>query len=97
MDDEDDENPPNGAPVPEWVKEANMEFYKEAMNITLEKRTTEDLNLTLMASLIKSGDFIAIERLDGVDQIVDWGTGSRCGHTAVAMRDKEDKLWILEA
>jgi len=67
LDDKDDKEPPFGAPVPEWVKEANIEFYKEAMNITLEKRPIEDIDLAIIEPLIKSGDFIAIERLDGVD------------------------------
>ncbi len=39
---------------------------------------------TLDASLIKSGDYLAIARLDGLDPLIMWGIGSATGHSAIA-------------
>lgn len=42
--------------------------------------------LQLNSSLIHSGDFFGILRLDGLDPTLAWATGSTTGHTAVALR-----------
>ncbi len=39
------------------------------------------------ASLIKSGDYLAIARFDGLDPMIMWGTGGRTGHSAVCVWD----------
>jgi hypothetical protein len=46
--------------------------------------------------LIKSGDFLAITRLDGVDPIVMIGTGARIGHTAVCLWI-DGELYVVES
>ena len=45
---------------------------------------------------IKSGDIILANRLDGLDQLIMWGTGSHIGHTAIATWIN-DELYILES
>lgn len=42
--------------------------------------------LNLDPALVQSGDFFGILRLDGVDPMLAWATGSTTGHTAVAIR-----------
>ena len=37
----------------------------------------------LNASVIRSGDYLAIARLDGLDPMIMFGTGGRTGHSAV--------------
>lgn len=46
-------------------------------------------------SNFKSGDVLAIFRLDGVDQLIMYGTGSTIGHCTMAMWF-DDELWVVE-
>ena len=64
-----------------------MEYMMEPRSIT-EVHVNEDL--------IQSGDFICIIRLDGLDPIVMWGTGSFAGHTTMALRF-DGELYIVES
>jgi len=48
-------------------------------------------------SLINSGDFFGIIRLDGLDPMLAWAMGSVTGHTTVAIRDENNVLWITES
>lgn len=48
-------------------------------------------------SLIQSGDFIAISRLDGLDPIIMLGSGTHAGHSTMAIRDENNELWIIES
>lgn len=45
---------------------------------------------------VNSGDLLMINRLDGIDQLIQIGTGSRIGHSTIAMR-KDGKLFICES
>ena len=49
-------------------------------------------------SLIGSGDFFGILRMDGLDPMLAWGMGATTGHTVVGMRDPiTDELFIHES
>ena len=72
-----------GSHVPEYMEKENVHFLKEAMGWELEKRNITEV--TLDESDIHDGDFFAIYRLDGLDEIIMWGTGGRVGHSAVAL------------
>ena len=53
-------------------------------------------------SLIESGDFMGIIRLDGLDTMLAWAIGGTTGHTAVALRkpvtgQKQGELHICES
>ena len=58
------------------------------------KRSSGRINVP--ASEIKSGDYLAILRLDGLDPLIMWGTGGHTGHTAVAVWFG-DELYICES
>lgn len=47
-------------------------------------------------SEIKSGDYFSITRLDGLDPMIMWGTGSFSGHTGIALRI-DGILYICES
>jgi hypothetical protein len=46
--------------------------------------------------LIQSGDYFAVLRLDGLDPIIMYGTGSHSGHTVMAQRF-DGELYIIES
>lgn len=48
-------------------------------------------------SLIQSGDFLGIIRMDGLDPMLAWGMGSSTGHTTIAMRDENGELFVHES
>jgi hypothetical protein len=50
----------------------------------MEMRDVKDVSVD--ESLINSGDFIGIIRLDGLDPLLAWGMGSVTGHTTIAHR-----------
>ena len=74
-----------GSHVPEYMEKANVHFIKQALGWDMERREITEVDLD--ESEIHSGDFLAITRLDGLDEIIMWGTGSHVGHSTVA-------LWI---
>eukprot|EP00277_Geminigera_cryophila_P005811 CAMPEP_0179421784 /NCGR_PEP_ID=MMETSP0799-20121207/10012_1 /TAXON_ID=46947 /ORGANISM="Geminigera cryophila, Strain CCMP2564" /LENGTH=601 /DNA_ID=CAMNT_0021195737 /DNA_START=47 /DNA_END=1852 /DNA_ORIENTATION=- len=46
--------------------------------------------------LLHSGDFIGVVRLDGLDPLIMWGTGSRVGHTAMILRE-DGVVYVCES
>jgi hypothetical protein len=83
-----------GSHVPPYMEKANVEFLSEAMGYTLEPRTTQKVEID--PSLIQSGDFLAIMRLDGLDPIIMYGTGSHIGHSTMALRF-DGELYVVES
>lgn len=69
-------------------------FLNEAMGLNLERRTIVDVDIN--EDLIQSGDFFLIMRLDGLDPMIMWGTGSHGGHTVMALRF-DGELYIVES
>ena len=79
-------------------EEANVEFISKAVGFTMQKRT--NTKVTIQESDIHSGDFLAVTRLDGLDEIIMWGTGGRIGHSTMALwitESGERKLYVLES
>jgi hypothetical protein len=60
----------------------------------LVKREITDVEID--ESLINSGDFLAIMRLDGVDPIIMYGSGTHAGHSTMALRF-DDGLYVVES
>lgn len=60
----------------------------------MEKRTIVEYDYD--ESLIQSGDFLAIMRLDGVDPIIMYGSGTHAGHSVMALRF-DGELYIIES
>jgi len=84
-----------GSHVPAYMEKANIQFLSEVVEYTMEPRTNTDL-ITIDPDLIQSGDYLAVMRLDGLDQIIMYGTGSHSGHSVVAMRF-DGELYIVES
>lgn len=47
-------------------------------------------------SMVKSGDFFGVTRLDGLNPLIMYGTGSHIGHCTTALRF-DDGLYIVES
>lgn len=83
-----------GSHVPKYMEDANVKFLGEAMGYVLEKRTTTKVEID--PATINSGDFFSIMRLDGLDPIVMYGTGSHAGHSTMALRF-DGELYVVES
>ena len=86
--------PTFGPKVPEYMEKANLEFLKWAVGYEMETRTTQKVEID--ESLIQSGDYFAVMRLDGLDPMIMYGTGSHSGHSVVALR-MDGNLYIVES
>lgn len=83
--------------VPAYMEKANLEFLDRFTNNQLKSRGKYgDGILSIDKTEIKTGDFIAIYRLDGLDPLIMLGTGSHIGHSAVACWI-DGELYILES
>ena len=79
--------------------ETNVAFMTKYAKIQPEmtKRAQTD-PLPVNTSLIDTGDFLGVVRLDGLDPMLGWAMGSTTGHTTIAMRDeKTHELSICES
>lgn len=77
---------------------ANVKFISKAMGYDIEKRTVS--KIAIQESDIHSGDFLAVIRLDGLDEIIMFGTGGRVGHSTMALWVEENgvrELYIVES
>ena len=81
------------------MEKANVSMIKEVMGLELEKRPINLVDVD--ESLIRSGDFISIMRLDGIDPLIMFCTGSYTGHCGVLMwfpqPDGTEALYIVES
>lgn len=80
--------------VPKYMEKANVEFLSEAMGLNLVEREIKKVEID--PDLIQDGDMFAIMRLDGLDQIIMYGTGSAIGHNTMAMRF-DGELYVVES
>ena len=87
-----------GSHVPKEMQEANVQFIKEATGFQWRQRSGAFIDLD--AKHVQSGDFLAITRFDGLDNIIHWGAGSHSGHSVMALWDRsgeEPELYIVES
>jgi len=71
--------------VPEYMEKANIDFIGRFANFFPAHRgDAANKILDIDVNEIKTGDFIAIYRLDGLDPLIMMGTGSHLGHSAMA-------------
>lgn len=80
--------------VPEYMEKANLDFLKWSQNIEFEERPIQKVEID--ENEIQSGDYFAVMRLDGLDPMIMYGTGSRSGHSVMALRF-DDGLYIIES
>lgn len=83
-----------GSHVPAYMEKANVKFINETMGWNMKKRKTT--NVWLTEDDIHDGDFIAIIRLDGLDEMIMWGTGGRVGHTCAVLTIDGEK-YVVES
>ena len=76
------------------MEKANVQWIKDTMNVTLVERTTQKVEID--PDTIQSGDFFGIMRLDGLDPMIMYGTGSRVGHNVMALRF-DGELYVVES
>jgi len=83
-----------GSHVPEYMVEKNLKFLNDTIGYDMQPRSIEEYDYD--ESLIQSGDFLAIMRLDGVDPIIMYGSGTHSGHSVMALRF-DGELYIIES
>eukprot|EP01123_Difflugia_compressa_P003829 TRINITY_DN15136_c0_g1_i1.p1 TRINITY_DN15136_c0_g1~~TRINITY_DN15136_c0_g1_i1.p1 ORF type:complete len:532 (-),score=102.84 TRINITY_DN15136_c0_g1_i1:26-1621(-) len=83
-----------GAHVPEWTADDNLQFLADHMNVVMPVRPIQRVNIS--KSEFKSGDFLGVIRLDGLDPMLAWGMGSHTGHTCITMWI-DNELYVCES
>ena len=72
---------------------ANIDFLSKYANVSVHARAVQSVPLD--ESLIHSGDFFGVMRLDGLDPMLAWAMGAHTGHTVLALR-MLGELFIVE-
>lgn len=72
----------------------NVDFIEAGTDFRWKERTPRFLNLT--KDEVKSGDFLAVTRFDGVDQIIQYGAGSHSGHSTMVL-EVDGVLSVVES
>lgn len=80
-------------PAP-WMVRSNIEFIARSTGHVVPERN--DVFVDLQDHEVGNGDFLAITRLDGLDQLIEWGTGSRVGHSAVVF-EIDGEMQVVES
>lgn len=80
--------------VPDYMVDANLRFLSETINYNMEPREINYVDID--ESLVKSGDFFGVVRLDGTSPMIMYGTGGRFSHCTTALWF-EDGLYITES
>lgn len=65
------------------MEKASVDFIEAGTGYRWKDRQPKFVNLS--EHEVKSGDFLAITRFDGVDQIIQYGAGSHSGHSAMIL------------
>ncbi|CDW80089.1 UNKNOWN [Stylonychia lemnae] len=84
-----------GSHVPEYMEKANLKFLNDTIGYDMQLRSNQTYDYD--ESLIQSGDFLAIMRLDGVDPIIMYGSGTHAGHSTMALRFDDGELYVIES
>lgn len=80
--------------IPDYMANTDRQFLLEAMGYDLPPRPINFVDID--QSLVKSGDFFGITRLDGLNPLIMYGTGSHIGHCTTAL-EFDDGLYIVES
>lgn len=82
--------------VPEYMEKASLSFMKWALEYDMVQRPIQKVEID--ESLLHSGDFIGVIRLDGLSPMIMYGTGAHLSHCTVLYRDpKNNELYVLES
>lgn len=80
--------------IPDYMANADRAFLLESMGYDLPPRPINFVDID--PSLVKSGDFLGVTRLDGLNPMIMYGTGSHIGHCTTALHF-DDGLYIVES
>lgn len=92
-----------GSHVPMHMQELNVEFIKRATGFQWKKRKNPVFLKDYGQENFRSGDYFAITRFDGLDNIIHYGTGSHSGHSTMALWERatkegeQDQLYVVES
>ena len=87
-------NPKFRPNVPKDMERANLRIMELFNHYTPERRNNTIVNFD--KSIVKSGDFLLISRLDGIDPLIMMGAGGRSGHSAVCTWMDDGDLYVIE-
>ncbi|EGR27832.1 hypothetical protein IMG5_188030 [Ichthyophthirius multifiliis] len=77
-----------------WQEILNPIFIKHGTGYQWERRN--DVFVDLDETEVKPGDLLIITRMDGLDQIIQLGTGSRSGHS-VTLLEIDGEMYAVES
>jgi hypothetical protein len=80
--------------IPEEMVEANLRLLKVYNNYVPKRRENKIVNFD--KNIIKTGDFVAISRMDGLDPLIMVGAGGHLGHSGVCSWI-DGELYVLES
>jgi hypothetical protein len=70
-----------------WTEKDALAFLKESMGVSYAPRVnTDKVALAIDEDAIPDGTFLATQRFDGSEVMIQYGTGSYSGHTTLALR-----------
>jgi hypothetical protein len=79
----------------EYQINANIKLLDDYLGYKVERRK-EVVDVNIDKNKIKSGDFLGLTRMDGLDQFINVASGSRLGHTTIAMWE-DGELYVTES
>eukprot|EP00658_Telonema_sp_P-2_P021627 TRINITY_DN18619_c0_g1_i1.p1 TRINITY_DN18619_c0_g1~~TRINITY_DN18619_c0_g1_i1.p1 ORF type:complete len:595 (-),score=141.36 TRINITY_DN18619_c0_g1_i1:141-1925(-) len=85
--------------VPDAAAKSNLKFLQDYANFSYPPRSDSSASTVLGPDsnvTIASGDLLGIIRLDGLDPLIAWGTGSRLGHTTMALEIRGE-MYVVES
>ena len=83
-----------GSKPPKYMQEMAVNFIEAGTNFRWKERKPKFLNLT--SDEVRPGDFLAVTRFDGLDQIIQYGAGSHAGHSALIL-EVDGVLSVVES
>jgi len=91
----DPEIPFFGGKPTSWQTQANIEFVRQSQGYEWQERPL-DVVVDIDESLLQSGDFLAVTRFDGIDQLIEYGTGSHVGHCVMILK-VDGETYVVES
>jgi hypothetical protein len=87
-----------GSKPTKFQTEQNIKFIYEGTGYQWQERpkAAQKTVVELDESLFNSGDFLAITRFDGLDQIIEYGTGSHVGHCTMILK-LDGEAYVVES
>jgi len=74
---------------------ASIDFVKQSQGYEWKERPL-DVVVDIDESLLQSGDFLAVTRFDGIDQLIEYGTGSHVGHCVMVLKI-DGETYVVES